>query len=292
MLIKINTIAYDKKSMADNLEQLPYLAMVQDNGHSIEYWVDGEQCPSHSYQPKGFKVLPISGRYRCGGWKAISVLHRYTATEKAPASAVLRHYLDIGNDSTLLVIDTKAKIDVGITRSLFSFLWLMPKGVRVEASCYVMRVKPFFDAQFAAYFPMKEATKDVSPYEAIREVENKTAAAGLASLISDTTKAIRRIQADLELYQIGRLNKLKEFNEVYPLLQRLPLGRFLAAFGAEPSPKDDPAPPKPNKPIPGNGGFCGMHQFHEAEVSEAPSEESSSENSKEDEIVTEENGER
>ena len=240
MLIKIYTLTA-QQTFADNFEQLPYLAMLKNNGHSIEWWLDGERCPSDSFKPKGFEVLSISDR---GGFeRAMTVLHRYEATDKTPARSILRHYArgQYATESltTFLIIDIEAKIDVGVTQSLFPFLWLMPKGVRVASKCRAMWVDTFFDSSFAKYFPMEDFKGQGKKYEEIRDLENGVAKNGLITLVSDTLKAIRRLQTDLALFEIGRLNKLNEFSEVYPLLQRTALGRFLGALEVEPSPEDD-----------------------------------------------------
>ncbi len=239
MLIKIQFKTNSEK-LSDNLLELPYSAMIAEEGHTIDWWMNGEKFPSHSYKSNTKVVRPL------GYHDTITVLHRYITDGKPCEHSVLRHYRRIEQydihkgyveNIGYLVIDAKANFDIKGSPSLLSMLWLSPHKVRVEVECSWEATKaclplpPINDEHLA----IKEAKVAAGMDErtAITETQNEMVKLYLIATIQGTVKAIKRLRADLDLLGLSRRDKLEESRELSRLLLRTSLGKLLGHLAIE-----------------------------------------------------------
>jgi hypothetical protein len=243
MLIKIKVCA--ASDLPDDLDRIPYLAMMPNPGCRIDLWRNQEKLPSKSYRPeKGAR--PLSCTYN----DTVSILHSRWAKTKGGQEKrqwIFRHYCRGGESfRSWLMLDVKGDLggfDEEKTPSFLTFLWLSPTNVRVEVDDFTVsdvsiKRRQFSDVGLIGYFPTSfDPAVHPSNPEVWESAERERARNGLIGIVRDTMKAIKSLKRDLSVYSLSPLNPLMTCEEMMPLLRRTPFGIFLDMLDLEPPPK-------------------------------------------------------
>ncbi len=169
--------------------------------------------------------------------------------------SILRHYkrVDWYNSDIMqvefvgyIVFDIKVDYDMRCDPSLLSMLWLFTEKVRAEVDL------PFIEHSwwgFPGLIKREEKNKEelaaissgagMAETERQLKVDKADFAAYTRYAVKDTAKAIKRLQADMQLSDMRRRDRLKEAREMMPVLRRSPLGKILGAHNIEPQPNYD-----------------------------------------------------